>query len=168
MRLLAIDPGPEESGWVNADISEDPPFVFSKGIDENPRMMELIDLGLDRVDALAYEEIVSYGMPVSTSIFDTVFFSGRVVERFGLSRSFGITRREVKLFLCNSMQAKDKHVRQALLDRYPRSGGGSTPQVGIKDAQGPLYGVKGDIWAALGVALTFQDKLRRGEVKIPA
>lgn len=45
-------------------------------------------------------------------------------------------------------------VRKALLDLFPRTGGGATPQVGTKAKPGPLYGISTHAWAALGVAVT--------------
>jgi hypothetical protein len=63
-------------------------------------------------------------------------------------------RRDVKVLLCNSSKAKDSNVRQALLDLFPRSGGGATPQIGTKSQPGPLYGVSTHAWPALGVAVT--------------
>ena len=58
------------------------------------------------------------------------------------------------MHLCGNNSAKDSNVRQALIDRFPRSGGGKTPQIGTKGDPGPLYGIKKDEWAALGVAIT--------------
>ena len=60
------------------------------------------------------------------------------------------------MYLCNSMRAKDSNIRQAILDRYPTTGGGKCPQVGTKKEPGPLYGVSKDVWAAIGVGLTYQ------------
>ncbi len=78
---------------------------------------------------------------------------GRIEQAAGnVDRVF---RREVKLALCNSMQAKDANVRRALLDMYPATGGGKTPQVGTKGKPGPLYGVKSHAWAALGVGVAW-------------
>jgi hypothetical protein len=43
-----------------------------------------------------------------------------------------------------------------LLDRF---GPGREVAVGTKRAPGPLYGIKGDEWSALAVALTLQAQL---------
>ena len=67
-------------------------------------------------------------------------------------------RLDVKLHLCKDSRAKDANIRQALLDRFPATGGGKTPQIGTKAQPGPLYGIKSHLWAALGVAVTFADK----------
>ena len=60
----------------------------------------------------------------------------------------------VCMHLCKNNRAKDGNVRQAILDRYPATGGGKNPQVGTKKAPGPLYGVSGHAWQALAVAIT--------------
>jgi hypothetical protein len=57
-----------------------------------------------------------------------------------------IPRRDVKLTLCGSARAKDTNIRQALID--------ALGEVGTKKNPGPLYGVSGHYWAALGVAYT--------------
>jgi hypothetical protein len=81
-----------------------------------------------------------------------------------------VPRRYVKIALCGKTTFRDpttgslkgigdKHVRQAILDRFPGTGGGKTPQIGTKKQPGPLYGVKGHMWAALAVALTAEKML---------
>ena len=47
---------------------------------------------------------------------------------------------------------------------YPASGGGKNPQVGTKSQPGPLFGFKADIWAALGVGVTYANKIEQREV----
>ena len=59
-------------------------------------------------------------------------------------------RRRVKLELCNSVRANDASIRQAVIDIY----GGKDRAVGRKATPGPLYGVSGDVWAALAVGIT--------------
>ena len=63
-----------------------------------------------------------------------------------------IGRKAVKIHLCGSMRAKDPNIRQALIDRY-----GGSSAIGRKATPGPLYGVAGDVWAALAVAVTHAD-----------
>ena len=60
----------------------------------------------------------------------------------------------VMVHLCHDSRAKDTNIRQALLDLFPRAGGGATPQVGTKGKPGPLYGVSSHAWPALAVAIT--------------
>ena len=102
---------------------------------------------------LAIEMIASYGMAVGKEVFETCVLIGRIVEawthRQGQHRL--VYRRDVKLFHCETARANDANIRAALLDRY---GPGKDIAVGTKKTPGPLYGIKGDEWAALAVALT--------------
>jgi hypothetical protein len=55
------------------------------------------------------------------------------------------------------MKAKDANIRQALIDIY----GGNDKAIGNKKTPGPLYGIKGDLWAALAVAVTFGRRISK-------
>ena len=59
------------------------------------------------------------------------------------------------MHLCGHPRAKDPNIRQALLDRF---GPGREKALGTKKAPGALYGIKGDEWAALAVAITWWDQ----------
>lgn len=93
-------------------------------------------------DHMAVEMIACYGMAVGREVFDTCVWIGRFIERWNGPYT-QVFRRDVKLQLCNSAKAKDKNVRQALIDLY---GGKAATKKG-----GMLHGVSGDEWAALGV-----------------
>ena len=152
MKILAIDPGPEQSAWVRYDPAKR--AVGDKGISPNDQLVGFLRLqgGKDRT-TLAVEMVQSFGMPVGESVFETVLWAGRFVEAWD-GYWTRIYRKDVKMHLCHSMRAKDANIRQALLDRFPRSGGGKTPQVGVKADPGPLYGIKTHLWSALAVAIT--------------
>ena len=154
MSVLAIDPGNEESAFVHL---RDNGEVLGHGLTGNGEVLHLLrhwNFHLANHNAtLAIEMIASYGMPVGATVFETCVWIGRFKERWGGDSKL-VYRREVKLHLCNSARAKDSNVRQALIDRY---GGTKRKAVGIKAEPGPLYGVKKDIWAALGVAVTYMD-----------
>jgi hypothetical protein len=99
--------------------------------------------------------VASYGMAVGATVFETCVWSGRFIERWLSGRAYRpqpdrIYRKEVKMHLCGSMRAKDANVRQALIDRY----GGKEAAIGKKANPGPLYGMSGDCWSALAVAIT--------------
>ena len=94
-------------------------------------------------------------MAVGAEVFETVYWIGRFAERaiqldHAAERVF---RRDVKLHLCGNSRAKDANIRQALIDRY----GGKEQAIGRKASQGPLYGLSGDCWSALAVAVTFAE-----------
>jgi hypothetical protein len=153
-RILAVDPGTEVSAWVLLSSGTLAPVGFE--IEENSALLSrLRDFDEKVRTACVVEKIESYGMPVGADIFETVFWSGRFREAWGVESTFYRTpRREVKLHLCNSPRATDATIRQALLDRF---GGNRGAAQGTKKQPGPLYGVKADIWAALAIAVTFAE-----------
>jgi hypothetical protein len=145
--ILAIDPGPVRSAWL----------VLHKGlivdfrIDENEHVRQLCK-GWDGITDLVIEQVASYGMPVGAEVFETVFWSGRFAEAAVPRHVHRITRKAIVTHLCGSARAKDSNVRQALIDRF-----GGSEAIGRKARPGPLYGVTKDVWAALAVAVTFDD-----------
>ena len=152
MKLVAIDPGTTESAYVC--YHEGRPVEYAKVKNEDLIYM----LTQFNADVMAIEMIASYGMPVGKTVFETCVWIGRFVQVwFGLHKKFHfVYRKDVKMHLCGTPRAKDSNIRQALLDLFERSGGGATPQIGTKKQPGPLYGMAGDMWAALGVAITFE------------
>jgi hypothetical protein len=103
---------------------------------------------------LAIEMVRSMGMPVGDEVFETVLWAGRFIEAWHPQPFRTVPRHRIKMHLCGNMQAKDSNIRQALLNLFPRTGGGSTPQVGTKKQPGPLFGVSTHVWSALAVAIT--------------
>lgn len=148
-RILAIDPGPEQSGWCYFDGSK----LLDSGVSPNENV--LIAVEAYPPGRLAIEMIASYGMAVGREVFETCVWIGRFQQASRDPAAVELVyRRDVKLHLCGTAQAKDSNIRQALLDMFPRTGGGKCPQIGIKSAPGPLFGVSTHAWAALGVAVT--------------
>lgn len=157
--ILGIDPGTTESGWVVLDGAQ---TVHRSGTDQNRVVLNLVNQwAKNGKGPLAIEMIASYGMAVGKEVFETCVWIGRFVQAYEWWTSLEPTRiyrRDVKLHLCGNAKAKDANIRQALIDRYPpEQGGGKTPQIGTKAQPGPLYGVTGDAWAALAVAVTARD-----------
>lgn len=166
MRILAIDPGPVYSAYVLYDTDESRVIDWAKV--ENGRILTWFDHGAGlRVDELVIEMIASYGMPVGKDVFETCVWIGKFEEAWRLSHlrsevshrrrvppTRRITRMQVKSHLCHSGKAADKNVRRALIDRF---GGSDRSAIGLKATPGPLYGLSGDGWAALGVAVTAAD-----------
>jgi len=151
--VLAIDPGNEHSAYV----LHSPKKLVAHGKLTNEQMLARLADARAVASHLAIEMIASYGMPVGKEVFETCVWIGRFVQAWlGAGPHTFVYRREVKLHLCNSSRAKDGNVRTALLDRW----GGKATAVGKKASPGPLYGVSSDVWAALGVAVTFADRQR--------
>ena len=163
--IIAIDPGPTESAFVLFDGDKHAMSkrtwkdeAFSKR--PNAYVLDMVRVRAkygDPHDVLVIEMIASYGMPVGREVFDTCVWSGRFAEAWHfetLRDAVTITRPAVKLQICGSMRAKDGNVRAALIDRF----GGKERAIGKKKTPGPLYGVSGDVWAALAVAVTYAER----------
>jgi hypothetical protein len=145
---LAVDPGTIRTAWLVYDPKEK--LIVDFGHESNERFLERVRGGYaSGARHMAIEMVASYGMAVGAEVFATCVWTGRFIEAW--SRLAGAThaevfRKDVKLFLCNSLRAKDANIRQALIDRIgPR---------GCKKTPGPTFGISGDVWSALAVAVT--------------
>lgn len=139
--ILAIDPGPERSAFVRW---QDGARVAECGWLENAEVRAKIALHSHRA-TIAIEMVASYGMAVGAPVFSTCVEIGRFVE-VADGRVILVFQKNTRMHLCESMRAKEKNIRQALIDRCG--------PVGTKKAPGPLYGVSGHVWSALAVAVT--------------
>lgn len=161
MKVLAIDPGPTESAFAVYDGDE----AFGRKV-SNTEMLRVVadpihELGSGGafIDAMAVEMVASYGMPVGAEVFDTCVFIGRLLECWSTVLPGDLVfRREVKLHMCGVANAKDSNIRQAVIDRF-----GGKSAIGKKKTPGKLYGVSGDVWQALALAVTYYDKHVRKE-----
>ncbi len=153
--IVGIDPGTEQSAWVEIQLPG--LTVLRREILPNEEVVEYLRDTL--AEYIAIEMIACYGMSVGAEVFETCVWIGRMIEArrdatlYPVARVF---RREVKMALCGSVRAKDANVRQALIDLY---GPGKDKAVGLKASPGPLYGVRKDMWQALGVAVTFAKRM---------
>lgn len=155
MKILAIDPGTTESGWVKYDTET----VMASGVLPNAEILDLLrHTAADH--RLAIEMIASYGMPVGREVFETCVWIGRFQQTWHAPAEVELVyRKDVKMHLCGTPRAKDPNVRQALIDLFQPTGGGKTPQIGTKGQPGPLYGVSSHAWPALGVAITAHHRM---------
>lgn len=134
MRVLAIDPGSEKSGWV----------LLENGVPTRwgwvPNEELLLDIrAIDpRID-LVIESVGHYGLPVGRDVFETVRWSGRFedsADQLDIETTY-IPRHDVLINLCGKRKgANDSTVRQALVDRY----GGDAVAIGGKKC-GVCHGV---------------------------
>lgn len=153
MRILAIDPGSEESGFCV--LSGYSPVKFGKI--SNDAFKNLFD-DLFGCDVVVIEMVESYGMPVGREVFDTVRWIGKFeayAEKHGMDVEF-VTRKEEKLAICHSMKANDSTIRQALVDRF--APGTPNHGKGTKKEKGFFYGFKADMWSAFAVGVTYLDR----------
>lgn len=174
--ILAIDPGPLNCGAVVID-SETKEVLFS-GDSDTADVLKWVRNGIVStpeigiaISQVACEDIVSMGLRVGISTFDTCKIIGRMQEAY--SNSFGrnaelplVSRRDVKIVLAGGATYKnpitgarkgvgDTEIKNAVKSRYPETGGGNNPVVGTKKQPGPLFGVSRHSWQALAVALVY-------------
>lgn len=139
-RILALDPGTTHTAFVIFDGRT----VHAKGWMPNEELLVLLKSGdLMPYDKAAIEMVACYGMPVGRETFETCVWIGRFIERVKVKSAL-VYRKDVKIHLCGSMKAKDANIRQALIDKHGA--------IGTVKKQGPLYGFKSHLWAALAVA----------------
>lgn len=135
--VLAIDPGPEQSGiisWCGA--------VRYAAVYPNNDVLTLLQAE-PLPDFVAIEMVACYGMAVGKEVFETCVWIGRFTERSKRPVRL-VYRHQVKMHLCHTMKAKDTNIRQALIDKHGAPG--------TKKAPGATYGIAGHLWAALAVA----------------
>lgn len=168
MKILGIDPGPKESAYVLWD-STVPNTIRAHGKHPNKEFLTKILSLMPRTDFCVIEMVASFGMAVGAEVFETVYWIGRFAQAWdhaaaiqsataqltdridpGWSPAVRIFRSEIKMNLCHSMKAKDSNIRQALIDRIGPPGTKKNP--------GPTFGISGDVWSALAIAVTFGDK----------
>lgn len=173
--LLAIDPGSAESAVVLLDLETgNPEAAMTLPNEELIERIRNNDSGLTiGVGAFVCEWMQPRGMPTSAQEFETLFWIGRFAEalhRTEIWDSTGhrdarqlerLTRLKVKTHVCGSAKANDSNIRAALIDRYGGAGGKDVA-IGKKATPGPLYGIAGDEWAALALAVTWADQHPEG------
>ena len=189
MIVLGIDPGPEKSGMViydvenkkiisSADSFRNEPLLY---ILRNGWMVNPIDNTQLYVSILFIETIESMGLNVGGCTFETMQWVGRFREAWegacvlngGTGSVWLVSRGDEKIFLCGTKTYKDPNtgklrgvsdaqVNAAVIDKFPPTGGGKRPSIGIKKRPGPLYGVKGHALSALAVVLTGLETMKRG------
>ena len=141
--IVAIDPGPLKSALVIYDrISRE---ILNHLYEPNQLIRNHISNMLQADKLLVIEGIEGYGIVVGASIFATCRWTG-IFEASWSGHVLLLGRKAIKSHLCGTTTAKDAHVREALLDKFGPPGTKKTP--------GPTYGITGDKWAALAVAVT--------------
>lgn len=143
--LIAIDPGNVESAMVIWNGKE----LLLARYEPNDVLLGWFVTQQFQTMPLVIERVACYGMAVGESVFETVYWSGRLAQAYHgpVER---LLRMDVKMHLCHSSRAKDKNIRQALIDRFGLPG--------TKKKPGLTYGISGDLWAALAVAVTAWDQ----------
>ena len=183
MRGLAIDPGSTESAVVVYEGDErtaltGPGRVLKHETLSNQGLLEILRDDLSSLvyglDWYACEWMEPRGMPTSAQEFETLFWIGRFAEALENRPNHNpdgrpaklerVTRRKVKQHLGvggrgavgEKLPSYDARIRSVLIDRWGGIGG-KEAAMGRKASPGPLYGISGDQWAALALAVTVAD-----------
>lgn len=137
--VLAIDPGPIQSGVVRFDGTR----VLFAGVLPNEDVLKII--ADDNSDVLAIEKFMASGQSLGNESLDTV----RWEERFRLASGepelvVMIPRIAAKKALGLNQRHGDKEVNARLVEVLGPKG--------TKGNKGPCYGVSSHAWAALAIA----------------
>jgi Holliday junction resolvasome RuvABC endonuclease subunit len=141
--VIGIDPGSKKSGYVVWNGSG----IIHKEIVENELL--LIDLRA-KIYAqpgavYAVEGVQYFGKAVGKDIFETCYFIGKIMEASRGNSGCPVElvyRKDIKLFLCGTVRAKDKDIRQALIDRLGKE---------------VTRGCSSHIWSALAIAVFYYE-----------
>lgn len=154
MRILAIDPGPQQSAFVCWDTKTHDFFGPRMGLDFW-ESWTAAKIDPEVIGLLAIEFPQSYGITAGLSVFSTCFEAGKICQLLNGNHLFtGVT----KLFGRPSIKGQiggrsDSEVNASLRMRF------GDAKKGCK-----LEGVKKDIWAALALAVALDERPSLREV----
>jgi hypothetical protein len=193
-KLLSLDPGNERTGWALWSV-EDGDRPSAAGDHPNAEIRQMLVMARDfcMLEQIVCEFPVPRGEQAKWQVFATCLEAGRFlqiisdnarhVERCEIP-FYLADRSDVKVHLCRKANAKDKDVREALLNRFGGKeaaltkgtcpdckGKGTKPIEGKKKvrsscwtcaghgkiAPGPLVHIVGDAWSALAVGICWRD-----------
>lgn len=149
-KILAIDPGNVQTALVLLDTEKQE--ILFKEILPNQQCFLAFERENLSPDISVIEQVAGMGMVVGETVFETAVWSGRfwqMLDSLGYKVD-RIKRNEIKNILCGSSRAKDKNIRQRLIDIFGEQGTKKNP--------GKTYGMKADMWAALAVAVAWDMK----------
>ena len=165
-KILAIDPGSEQSAYVMWD-TERHDFVIDGGIGDeaglpidekailpNEEMHNVVSRAIINIgiELIAIEMIQSYGHAVGRSTFQTILFIGSIMQAAGYEMAVVPTVIPVRLYARTTIKGAlggcktDADVRQAIRQRYGEARKGEK-----------LEGVVKDIWSALALAIVLDE-----------
>ena len=148
IRVFAIDPGPQVSGYCVWDGEK----IEDAGVRENEWLRRVL---AGTTDYIAIEAIVPH-TKMGKSVIDTCFEVGRFVQIASQVREPAlIPRAAVKQYLLGTTAGTDADVIYVLAQRFGAKG--------TKKAPGLTYGLKSHAWQAFALAVYVYDSLKQGE-----
>jgi len=166
MKVFALDPGSEKSGFVYLNIETLEIFKFGKvPNDEIKKEIDSLEF-----EYFVVEGIQSYSSKFANTVIATVLFIGGMLERVRLNAPCAQIRvfspKTIRALVAKTSQATDSMMREAVLDIFALHL--SLPKedlIGTKKNRGVLHGVTKDVWQALGCALAFRMTLLHEELE---
>ncbi len=151
MKILGIDPGPEQSASVLWDTEEKRILGHSQAENGLFKVGIKIAWHEGEFEICAIEDVSYYGKVLNRSTFDTLKMIGRLLEICDPYTAL-VEFPSIAYHFCNSRRGvKTSQINKVLEDKY----GGK----GTKKNPGPLYGIKEHEWSALSVALYYAETL---------
>jgi hypothetical protein len=162
--FVGIDPGTYASGVCVLDTSRR--RVLLAFHDKNvfiPYRLQgfLSKAGIDRFTT-TLEKMRKYGVGAGETVFTTCIWQGRFIQWLQTkykSKCFSVSSPEIKLcFLGTTRGVSKTAVKHAILESFPKDGGGKTPEIGTKKDPGSLFEMKSATgyhhWDALATSMT--------------
>ena len=154
MIILGIDPGPSVCGVVVYDTVARRVVVSHKevGVMGAIVLLHVYSLHLppyEPVDLVAIERVQSYGIS-GGDLLRTAEVCGRLWQASAVPVRLVYRREVLRALDVSGRGNRDSLVRARLIEMH---GGTRREAQGLKRSPGPLYGVAGHAWAALGVAV---------------
>lgn len=148
MKILAIDPGNNESAYIIWDGYT----IIDKAKISNEELLVLIEGGWNGLEFVTIEMIASYGFPMGQTTIDTVFWIGRFLDvavKYGYEVKL-LFRKTIVIHHCRSPRASDAVVRQALINKYGEDSTKKKPNELYITPNGTW--MNGDLWSAFALA----------------
>ena len=150
IRVFAIDPGPQVSGYCVWDGEK----ILEFGNPDNEWLLNyLLDRGLMSRVRLAIEKIVPQSK-MGASTIDTVFWAGRFYQAYKMPGEpvLLVPRAKVKLHHLHSESGCDSDIIYTLTQRFRGKG--------TKKSPGLTYGLTSHAWQAFALAVYVYDSLK--------
>jgi hypothetical protein len=151
-KILGLDPGYRRSAIIAYEDGQ----VLAGAIPTNDELVEMLkrpNYAIGATLVVEQVQVFSSNYGVGQEVFDSVFWAGRFVQAWHPRPWDRIIRAKVRGHL-GASKGGDAAVRQALIARF---GPYKEQAIGTKASPGPLYGVRGDLWSALAIAVTYAD-----------
>lgn len=149
-RILAIDPGPTHSAYV--ELVDGQPTATAKIPNE-----ELLRLVYGWEGDATVIEWITVASVAGAEVYQTCRWVGRFEEASGdvMRPAVLMPRSDVlyHYFGKRNVKSADALIRRTMLDRF-----GGDGAKGVKAHPGPLYGFSADCWQALGAGLAYWDQ----------